>query len=977
MADSEKTFTGRSRQRKTTLAVRLTDWAARSLITIGGIGTIASVLMVSLFLVWTVLPLFGSASLEDPHQIPVEVSLGDAHFFRVDENRAIGYAIDREGTLSTFRLDTGETLVAEPAFETDAELLDLTVVPNPAGEGERQDITVTDRQAVAAAFDDGTVAFGEMAIKSDFLDPKDVPEDFLTMGEGEQRAFEYDGRKGIVRLTPSADDGSRMLFRMQSVVWKPQKPFDLAESPVRSVDVIVDPLSGPVFAAVVDGEEGGYLLRVVSTRLKGLIRKSLAVDESYDLPFENPTGEPPMFVAFASRPDKLFLGWADGRLLRYDTRRLADAELAEEIDVTEGDARLTVFRMMLGRETLVFGDSNGRISGWFVVRPEGRSFLPNAVKVPATVTVTTDGLVLPREAFPKLPEEAYFPEDGLVVPADRFEIADLEANPVEPTDEGVTISGKRVTISNEGVGIPPEGIDTSDSAKLIEAHAFPPGPAAVTGLGISSRTRSFLAGFEDGTFRAGLMTTGETFYASSEAISKSPLRTIGIGPKDDALFAATESGLWAADFERGHPEITWTSLFRPVHYEGYEQPTHVWQSSGGSQELEPKYGMWPLVYGTLKATFYSLLFGVPLALFAAIYSSEFLHPQTKGRVKPTIEIMASLPSVVLGFLAGLVFAPVVERLLPSVLAAFVTVPLAFVVGAQLMQLTPDTLSRRLEKVRLPLALFVALPAGLWAAWAVGPSLETLVFAGDVKLWLDGQKGNGVGAWMILLLPLTLFVVSTISTRVLLPSMLSVSRDWPRGAFALLELGRFLAVAALVLVGAYVLSWGLDAAGWDPRGTYVDTYIQKNSLVVGFVMGFAIIPIIYTIADDALSAVPDSLRAASLGAGATPWQTAVRIVIPTATSGLFSAIMVGLGRAVGETMIVLMAAGNTPIMEMNVFNGFRTLSANIAVELPEAPKGGTHFRTLFLAALVLFLLTFLVNTLAEFVRLRFRRRVVQL
>ena len=95
------------------------------------------------------------------------------------------------------------------------------------------------------------------------------------------------------------------------------------------------------------------------------------------------------------------------------------------------------------------------------------------------------------------------------------------------------------------------------------------------------------------------------------------------------------------------------------------------------------------------------------------------------------------------------------------------------------------------------------------------------------------------------------------------------------------------------------------------------------------------------------------------------------------SGLFSAAMIGLGRAVGETMIVLMAAGNTPIMEMNIFNGFRTLSANLAVELPEAVQNSTHYRTLFLAALTLFVMTFVLNTVAEVVRLHFRRKASRL
>jgi phosphate transport system permease protein len=152
-----------------------------------------------------------------------------------------------------------------------------------------------------------------------------------------------------------------------------------------------------------------------------------------------------------------------------------------------------------------------------------------------------------------------------------------------------------------------------------------------------------------------------------------------------------------------------------------------------------------------------------------------------------------------------------------------------------------------------------------------------------------------------------------------------------------------------------------------------TYDQRNSLVVGIAMGFAVIPIIFTIAEDSLANVPQHLRAGSFALGANRWQTAMRIVLPTASPGIFSAIMIGFGRAVGETMIVLMATGNTPVMDWSIFNGFRALSANIAVELPEAPDGGTLFRVLFLAAFLLFCLTFVVNTVAEVVRLKLRQR----
>jgi phosphate transport system permease protein len=102
-----------------------------------------------------------------------------------------------------------------------------------------------------------------------------------------------------------------------------------------------------------------------------------------------------------------------------------------------------------------------------------------------------------------------------------------------------------------------------------------------------------------------------------------------------------------------------------------------------------------------------------------------------------------------------------------------------------------------------------------------------------------------------------------------------------------------------------------------------------------------------------------------------------VILPTAVSGVFAAIMIGMGRAVGETMIVVMAAGNTPILDWNIFNGLRALSANIAVELPEAVKDGTLYRMLFLAALTLFVMTFVLNTAAEVVRLRFRKRASQL
>jgi phosphate transport system permease protein len=170
-------------------------------------------------------------------------------------------------------------------------------------------------------------------------------------------------------------------------------------------------------------------------------------------------------------------------------------------------------------------------------------------------------------------------------------------------------------------------------------------------------------------------------------------------------------------------------------------------------------------------------------------------------------------------------------------------------------------------------------------------------------------------------------------------------------------------------------FGGDLRQWlfDQHGI---TYDQRNCIVVGIALGFAIIPVIFTISEDAMSAVPRSLTSAALALGASRWQSALHVVLPAASPGIFAAIMLGLGRAIGETMIVLMATGNTPILDFSPFNGMRTMSASIAVEIPEAPHAGTLYRVLFLTGLILFAFTFLLNSAADLVSRRLRKRYGQ-
>jgi len=373
---------------------------------------------------------------------------------------------------------------------------------------------------------------------------------------------------------------------------------------------------------------------------------------------------------------------------------------------------------------------------------------------------------------------------------------------------------------------------------------------------------------------------------------------INYAPKVNAAMTLDERNVithWQID--NPHPEAGLKAFFGKVWYEGYEKPEYVWQSTGGSDEFEPKMSLVPLIFGSIKGTVYALIIAIPLAILGAIYTSQFMHARYRNYIKPTVEIMAALPSVVLGFLAGLWLAPRIEDSIPGLISMFIVLPALILISVTIWNLIPRSFRGRFRPGIESFLLIPVVVFGIWFGFELNEVLANIFFNGDFKVWL----------------------------------------------YESMEL----------------------------------RYDQRNALVVGFAMGFAVIPIIYTISEDALSNVPQNLVSGSLALGATRWQTAIKVVVPTAAAGIFSAIMIGLGRAVGETMIVLMATGNTPIMDWNIFNGFRTLSANIAVEIPEAPVGGTLYRVLFLAAMLLFLMTFFVNTLAEVVRQRLREKYQKL
>jgi phosphate transport system permease protein len=435
----------------------------------------------------------------------------------------------------------------------------------------------------------------------------------------------------------------------------------------------------------------------------------------------------------------------------------------------------------------------------------------------------------------------------------------------------------------------------SNITRLQPVHRLAPHPAAVTSISPSQRDKGFITGDAQGNLFVHYSTSGQTLVKFPS--DNSAIRTVMFAPKANGAVALTETGqIVTYAIHNPHPETTFASLFEPVWYEGYEQPEHVWQSSGATDDFEAKFGLTPLIFGTLKGTVYAMLLAVPLAVLGAIYTSMFMHPDLRAKIKPTIELMAAMPTVVLGFLAGLWLAPLLERIFPAVMAMFLLIPMSVVLAALLWQVIPLPVRNRTHPGFEAFLLVPVIIGAILLCLSQNSFFESLLFGSNYKEWLAAHLGL--------------------------------------------------------------------------------RYDQRNALVVGFAMGFAIIPVIFSISEEALSNVPKHLIAGSLALGATRWQTLARLVLVSASPGIFSALMIGFGRAVGETMIVLMATGNTPVMDWSLFNGFRTLSANIAVEIPEAPHGGTLYRTLFLAALLLFVVTFLVNTGAELIRHRLRNKYGQ-
>lgn len=569
------------------------------------------------------------------------------------------------------------------------------------------------------------------------------------------------------------------------------------------------------------------------------------------------------------------------------------AEVKLAVGILEQDGKRTVRAVTLKQSKGLLG--------------KGKKQLDKTYDLTAFINATPDHLLVDQQAEGilvglKNGKVEYFYREGndIALRQEFTPFEDLREKSLASMD--FILGDVSVSVTN------PEGVNRVFSLLVPEnakqrvygqTKQFPKLPGGSTFFSKSIRNKSFLTG--SGSTASLRYSTTESVRWEDDLGFDVRLAVIS-GKNERMIFYGSDGRLHHFLLDDPHPEASWQAFFGKIWYEGANRPEFVWQSTGGSDEFEPKLSMVPLLFGTIKGTIYAMMFSLPIALLAALYTSQFLHPNVKRLVKPTMEVMASLPSVVLGFLAALWLAPLLETKVPSVILIIVGLLVSAFAFGWFWSNLPIRIRRYVKPGWEFIAYFPLMCIVSWLAWNLGPWFESWAF---VVTQSDGTQLADFRRW------------------------------WP-----------------------------------SVTGT---PFEQRNSLVVGFMMGFAVIPIIFTIAEDALSNVPGALTSGSLALGASRWQTALHIVLPTASPGIFSAIMIGLGRAVGETMIVVMATGNTPVMELNIFSGMRTLSANIAVELPEAPHHGTLFRALFLGAMLLFLMTFFVNTIAEFMRQHLREK----
>jgi phosphate transport system permease protein len=731
------------------------DKVAKHSMTVGGISVIIAICLIFFYLLYVVLPLFSPASMEQVQKFAVPATTaGETLHLAIEEKNEIGVRFTNKAHAVFFDLKEGSVIS------------DHALAVQPA------EVSITSFAVADLATD--VVAFGFSDGRALVVKP----------------VYDISYPNDVRMITP----------RIEYPFGKEPYVVDKQGRALTYLDVQLGGEANTLVAVTDDSR----LVVVEATKEESSWGNEEDESGSFERT-ESVLSLPKTIVThllLGKEQRMVYIADNDGQISRIDISNKSAPKVVQRLRVVDVKRQITSLEFLIGDISLLVGDSEGRISQWFLVR------------------------------------------------------------------------------------------DENNNQVLTKIREFHEQEAPIIGIVSEQRRKGFVAA--DNTGQVGVYHSTAHRSVMVEPVAASALTFMAISPRADALLVEDDKAnmqVWAIHNE--HPEVSMSTLWGKVHYESYQEPKYVWQSSSASNDFEPKFSLIPLAFGTLKAAFYAMLIAVPLSVLGAIYAAYFMAPRMRSVVKPTIEIMAALPTVILGFLAGLWLAPVMEKNLPGMFTLLFLLPIAILLFAYAWRYMPKWITHRISDGWQAALLIPVILLITWLSFALSSPIELWLFNGDMPHWLTNQLGIG--------------------------------------------------------------------------------FDQRNAIVVGIAMGLAVIPNIFSIAEDAIFSVPKHLTMGSLALGATPWQTMTRVVILTASPGIFSAVMIGMGRAVGETMIVLMATGNTPIMDFNIFEGLRTLSANIAVEMPESEVDSTHYRILFLSGLVLFLFTFFFNTLAEVVRNRLRRK----
>jgi len=279
---------------------------------------------------------------------------------------------------------------------------------------------------------------------------------------------------------------------------------------------------------------------------------------------------------------------------------------------------------------------------------------------------------------------------------------------------------------------------SGDDKRLSRIHTLRPNDGKVALILPSPRDKTLFS-HDAAAIHADHMTSERNLLTiqPGAAISHAAL-----SPKGNTLSVLDSSRVltvWKLDIP--HPEISFGTLFGKVWYEGYDRPEYAWQSSAANDDFEPKLSLVPLVFGTIKATLFAMLFAVPLALLAALYTSQFMSPRLKGRVKPVVEIMAAIPSVVIGFLAGLWLAPLIDKSVLTIFLAIVIVPAMLLITIFFWKrIKTASPLQRVTRGHEFIAMIPVVILGVYLAFLLSGLAEVNLFAGDFKQWLYSSLG---------------------------------------------------------------------------------------------------------------------------------------------------------------------------------------------------------------------------------------------